>query len=202
MAVNRNCFNFVIHIHAGAVPILENVPGCSGNRLNFFDSPHIVLPAYSWAGKTSSSKRIILEDTDKCNCYSGLYFILFLLFLVDFFTSACPHIFNLIEKDVLSFSKTEIVFIGNLLIVGALAGFVLGGRMVDKLGTKYVFMFCHFGFGAILILFLLRSLFPVKIIVFLGILTLLFGLVQALSLIHIWRCRRYSLCRSRWSPYH
>ena len=24
----------------------------------------------------------------------------------------------------------------------------------------------------------------------------------ALSLIHICRCRRYSLCRSRWSPYH
>ena len=26
--------------------------------------------------------------------------------------------------------------------------------------------------------------------------------VQALSLIHIWRCRRSTLCRSRWSPYH
>ena len=25
---------------------------------------------------------------------------------------------------------------------------------------------------------------------------------ENLSLIHIWRCRRYSLCRSRWSPYH
>ena len=25
---------------------------------------------------------------------------------------------------------------------------------------------------------------------------------HSLSLIHIWRCRRYSLCRSRWSPYH
>ena len=25
---------------------------------------------------------------------------------------------------------------------------------------------------------------------------------KSLSLIHIWRCRRYSLCRSRWSPYH
>ena len=24
----------------------------------------------------------------------------------------------------------------------------------------------------------------------------------ALSLIHIWRCRRYAVCRSRWSPYH
>ena len=102
-------------------------------------------------------------------------------FLLTFFTAACPQIFNLIEKDVLSFSKTEIVFIGNLLIVGALAGFVLGGRMVDKLGTKYVFMFCHLGFGAILILFLLRSLFPGEIIVSVGILTLLFGLVQAAS---------------------
>ena len=24
----------------------------------------------------------------------------------------------------------------------------------------------------------------------------------SLSLIHIWRCRRSTLCRSRWSPYH
>ena len=102
-------------------------------------------------------------------------------FLLTFFTTACPQIFSLIEKDVLSFTKTEIVFIGNLLIIGALAGFVLGGRMVDKLGTKYVFMFCHFGFGAIIIFFLLRSLLPGKIIVIVGILTLLFGLVQAAS---------------------
>ena len=26
--------------------------------------------------------------------------------------------------------------------------------------------------------------------------------VMKLSLIHIWRCRRSTLCRSRWSPYH
>ena len=26
--------------------------------------------------------------------------------------------------------------------------------------------------------------------------------VRCLSLIHIWRCRRSTLCRSRWSPYH
>ena len=102
-------------------------------------------------------------------------------FLLTFFTAACPQIFNLIEKDVLSFTKTEIIFIGNLLIVGALVGFVLGGLMVDRLGTKYVFMFCHLGFGTILILFLLRSIFPGEIIVIVGILTLLFGLVQAAS---------------------
>ena len=28
------------------------------------------------------------------------------------------------------------------------------------------------------------------------------GAAQGLSLIHIWRCRRSTLCRSRWSPYH
>eukprot|EP00826_Nyctotherus_ovalis_P027124 TRINITY_DN21151_c0_g1_i2.p2 TRINITY_DN21151_c0_g1~~TRINITY_DN21151_c0_g1_i2.p2 ORF type:complete len:110 (+),score=16.90 TRINITY_DN21151_c0_g1_i2:196-525(+) len=27
-------------------------------------------------------------------------------------------------------------------------------------------------------------------------------LPQGLSLIHICRCRRYAVCRSRWSPYH
>ena len=26
--------------------------------------------------------------------------------------------------------------------------------------------------------------------------------INLLSLIHIWRCRRSTLCRSRWSPYH
>ena len=27
-------------------------------------------------------------------------------------------------------------------------------------------------------------------------------IISYLSLIHIWRCRRSTLCRSRWSPYH
>ena len=27
-------------------------------------------------------------------------------------------------------------------------------------------------------------------------------ILSELSLIHIWRCRRTTLCRSRWSPYH
>ena len=28
------------------------------------------------------------------------------------------------------------------------------------------------------------------------------SIFKCLSLIHIWRCRRSTLCRSRWSPYH
>ena len=29
-----------------------------------------------------------------------------------------------------------------------------------------------------------------------------YSILQYLSLIHIWRCRRIERCRSRWSPYH
>ena len=41
----------------------------------------------------------------------------------------------------------------------------------------------------------------------LGIMTMILWLIAIqyennLSLIHIWRCRRSTLCRSRWSPYH
>ena len=37
-----------------------------------------------------------------------------------------------------------------------------------------------------------------------GILIVIFNkdIWTHLSLIHIWRCRRYAVCRSRWSPYH
>ncbi|MDP6331962.1 MAG: MFS transporter [SAR324 cluster bacterium] len=102
-------------------------------------------------------------------------------FLLTLFTGACPQIFNLIEKDVLHLSKVEIVFIGNLLVVGALAGFILGGRMVDRFGTKYVFLWCHFGFGLILFFFMWRGIFPGEVQITVGVLTILFGLVQAAS---------------------
>ena len=102
-------------------------------------------------------------------------------FLLTLFTGACPQIFNLIEKDVLHLSKVEMVFIGNLLVVGALAGFFLGGRLVDRFGTKYVFLWCHFGFGLILFFFLWRDVFPGEVQITVGILTILFGMVQAAS---------------------
>ena len=53
--------------------------------------------------------------------------------------------------------------------------------MVDKFGTKYVFLGCHFGFGLILFLFLWRDVFPGEVQITVGVLTILFGLVQAAS---------------------
>ena len=50
-------------------------------------------------------------------------------------------------------------------------------------------------------LILLCLLFFLSLVLCFDCLTSLFC-VYALSLIHIWRCRRDVLCRSRWSPYH
>jgi len=102
-------------------------------------------------------------------------------FLLTLFTGACPQIFSLLEKDVLHFSDDRIVLIGNLVAVGAMVGFLMGGRMVDRLGTKHVFLFCHFAFGAVMILVLMRNLLPLSPFILMGLLTAAFGLVQGAS---------------------
>jgi MFS family permease len=102
-------------------------------------------------------------------------------FLLMLFTGACPQLFSLLERQVLGFSDDQLVLVGNLLTVGALVGFVLGGRAVDRFGTRYVFLLCHLLFGVILVLFLFREQVPFPLMVFLGMLTLLFGFAQAAS---------------------
>jgi MFS family permease len=70
---------------------------------------------------------------------------------------------------------------GNLMVAGALIGFVVGGNMVDRIGTKYVFLFCHFGYGIVLLSLLMRGGFPVPVIWVAGFVSTGFGFVQAAS---------------------
>ncbi|HOX85118.1 MAG TPA: hypothetical protein PKW76_15290 [bacterium] len=102
-------------------------------------------------------------------------------FLLMLFTGAAPWLFGLVEKDVLHFSDYQIVLMGNLLFVGSLLGFFLGGAAVDRLGTRMVFLLCHFSFSAVLFAFLLRQSLPFSLPVVTGILNALFGLAQAAS---------------------
>ena len=102
-------------------------------------------------------------------------------FLLCLFTRACPWIFGLLEKDVLHFNGSQLVLMGNLLFGGSLAGFYLGGKLIDRYGTKPVFLLCHFSYGLILFLFLFRGFFPWPVIVTVGLLTICFGMVQAAS---------------------
>jgi len=103
------------------------------------------------------------------------------VFLLSLFTGACPSLFSLLAKDTLKMTEGQVMLIGNLMAVGALAGFFVGGRLVDKLGTKHVFMSCHFSFALILLSFLLRDFAPLQPLAYLGMLSLVFGLIQASS---------------------
>ena len=72
----------------------------------------------------------------------------------------------------------------NGLIFGLFLGLILDSLTLNESFTQIPgLIFCGFLFGRIK----LHS-------------DILVG--HFLSLIHIWRCRRSTLCRSRWSPYH
>ncbi|MDP7335905.1 MAG: MFS transporter [SAR324 cluster bacterium] len=102
-------------------------------------------------------------------------------FLLMLFTGACPMIFSLLEKDVLHFTDDRIVLIGNLMALGGMLGFIVGGRMVDRFGTKYVFLCCHFGFSAVLLLVLTRGVLMIPPVILMALLTAGFGMIQAAS---------------------
>ncbi len=104
------------------------------------------------------------------------------VFLLMLFVGCCPKILNLLEKDVLGFGDSTVVLMGTMLLVGQMCGFFLGGTLVDRVGTKAVFLLCHFSFGAILTLFLARGLLPAAAApAYIGALTLAFGLAFGAS---------------------
>lgn len=103
------------------------------------------------------------------------------VFLLSLFTGACASIFSLLAKDTLGLPQSQILLIGNLTTFGSLLGFYFGGLLVDRIGTKHVFVVCHFSFAVVLLLFLVRDFAPVPAVAVVGTLALGFGLVQAAS---------------------
>jgi len=102
-------------------------------------------------------------------------------FLLALFTGAIPWVISLLGKDVLFFSDANILLMSNFGAGGAVAGFYLGGKMVDQWGTKPVFLLCHFGFATVLLLTVLRGLFPIPNIATLSLLSGIFGMTAAAS---------------------
>lgn len=108
------------------------------------------------------------------------------IFLLTMFTAVCPSLFALVEKVALNLSQSTIVMLANAGMIGAIIGFWLGGVAVDRYGTKHVFLICHFSYGFILSLFVLRGMFPAPaLVILLGALHFLFGLVMSASSIAI-----------------
>ena len=131
--------------------------------------------------KSSSSKESFFQALVKVLRIPGYLPFCAYCFLLMLFTGACPMIFSLLEKEVLGFSDDRIVLIGNLMALGGMLGFVLGERMLDRFGTKYVFLCFHFGFSAVLLLVLTRGILMISPLFLMALLTEAFGMIQAAS---------------------
>ncbi|OGV32954.1 MAG: hypothetical protein A2020_12070 [Lentisphaerae bacterium GWF2_45_14] len=79
------------------------------------------------------------------------------IFLVKIFTAYCPTIFALLEKEVLHLDSSTVVWLANIGLAGSLVGFFIGGWLVDKIGTKPIFIICHIGFALALGVFIMRG---------------------------------------------
>lgn len=101
------------------------------------------------------------------------------IFLVTLFTAGTPVVFALMQKDVFGFAPAQITLMGTLFLVGSVAGNFLGGRLVDRLGTRLVFLTTHTCLAAIIVLMLARHWMPWPLVVHVGICSLLFSLAGA-----------------------
>lgn len=106
-------------------------------------------------------------------------------FLLMLATGAWPVTMGLLEKNVLHFSDDNIVHMGTMLFLGSMVGFYIGGKLVDKIGTKMVFLVVHFLYVLFLFLVILRGLIPILLLSYFSLLTCGLGLIQASSSIAI-----------------
>jgi MFS family permease len=109
------------------------------------------------------------------------------VFLLTLSTASCTVIFGLLLKHVMRVDDGTVVWLmGVGMMLGQLLGFYLGGKAVDRWGTKSSFLVCHFGFALVLVLIVGRGLLPAGVqFAAVALLALTFGAIGAASSIAI-----------------
>jgi len=97
------------------------------------------------------------------------------------FTAAAAGLFGLLEKETLGFSDSLLMVMGNLLSIGTIAGFLIGGKMVDRFGAKPIFLTSHLMVSITLTGILMRDTLPIPLPIIMGLFSLLFGAAQSAS---------------------
>lgn len=124
-----------------------------------------------------------------CPPRDGLFKSLRSLFHVPGYLRFCIYIFlltfvfagsgllGLLNKEVLGFSDSQLVVMGNLSAIGSIAGFYAGGKAVDRFGAKPVFLTGTLLFALTLAGVLLRGFSPWTAQTTLGVLSLFCGAI-------------------------
>jgi MFS family permease len=131
--------------------------------------------------KNRSGKKSILSIVAGIPQVPGFMPFCAYCFLLMLATGTWPVTMGLLEKNVLHFSDDTIVQMGTMLFLGSMVGFYTGGKMVDKFGTKMVFLVVHFSYFLFLFLVILRGVVPIPPVYYFSFLTFGLGLIQASS---------------------
>jgi predicted MFS family arabinose efflux permease len=102
------------------------------------------------------------------------------IFLITLFTAAVPLVYGLMQKDVFGFSPAQIQWMGTLFLAGSVAGNLVGGRMVDRWGTRVIFLFSHVSYALVMGAMLVRHWISIPLMVQVGICTFLFNVIGAI----------------------
>jgi len=101
------------------------------------------------------------------------------IFIIYLFVGGCPLLFGLIEKRTLLMGDGPVVLLANITMIGSVLGFYIGGKAVDRIGTKPIFLVCHFGYGLALAAFVIRDILPIPLFPLLASIHAVFGLLVA-----------------------
>ncbi len=99
-------------------------------------------------------------------------------FIVTFLTGSLGTMGALLQKDALNFSNDTIVLMGNIMFIGNVIGFYIGGQVVDKLSSYTMFLWGHVLKAFIMLALPLHIVIESKQLLF-GVVYFLFGLISA-----------------------
>ncbi len=109
------------------------------------------------------------------------------LSLLMFFVGSAPLIFTMIQKDVLALPKGQVLVLMAVVMFGLNAGYLIVGSIIDRFGTKPVFLGCHFGYALTIFLIVMRGwISPLALqLVYLGVVGMALGFISASSSVAI-----------------
>jgi len=108
--------------------------------------------------------------------YAGFCCYVFLLTLV---TENAVTLLPLIERYSTGYSDIAVVSMGCLLGIGAVLSFYVSGKLVDRIGTRPVFLMCHACFAILFIAVLCRGFLTIPNILWMGLQNFLYGVASA-----------------------
>ena len=150
-------------------------------RMFFYSRiPELELKKVDLENKSSSFK-LELKKVLKHREY--VRYCLFILFL-PLGIGCLTLIYNLYEKSVLKYESADIVLMGNLAMIGGMAGFAIGAIALKRVGEKRLFIFCSCCISLCAAAFPFHGLLPwMPIRFYTGLITFCTGLsVAAMSI--------------------